>query len=119
MTKIVSQMPDGLYEWKDGVPTLVPGAPMAIEPPAEIFPTVVQPLPGNATVVRPLMSEQIGIVPSDFSTADATKMPGPGKPAEATGTGDAEKGDENNYMSPEMRQEFVRLTDPEKGPEGG
>ncbi|KKN40297.1 hypothetical protein LCGC14_0734530 [marine sediment metagenome] len=40
------------------------------------------------------MSEQIGTVPSDFGTADATKMPGPDKPVRVTGTGDAEEGDQ-------------------------
>lgn len=71
MTRIVSQMPDGLYMWKDGVPTPVP-AVLSYHPP------IIPPLGPH---------DKIG------STGNPEAMSGPGKPAKTTGTGDAEEGE--------------------------
>jgi len=104
MTKIALEMPDGLYEWKNGVPTPVPAVP-AYHPP------LIPPISPGDKIFGPA---QIGPGPNDYGTGGAEMMTGPGKPAKVTGTGDAEKGDENNYMAPEMRQAgFGRLTDPD------
>lgn len=84
--------------------------------------------PGPVPSAPPDGPAQIGPGSDDYGTASFEAMTGLGKSAEATDTGDAEEGDENNYMSPEMRQagfrrltdpEFARAPDPEEGPEGG
>lgn len=68
-------------QWREAVDS-PPGTPL-YQPELEPFP--------SSPVVAPLMPEKIGTVPDGFGTADATAMTGPGKPAEATGTGDAEE----------------------------